>query len=326
MEQRPLGKTGTTVSALGFGCGTAGGLMNKGEPREQRAIVERAIEAGITYFDTAPNYGDGLSETNLGRVIRELGVRDEVLIGTKAGLLERDMANPEAALRSIVEGSLRRLGMHSVDLLFLHTRVQREPDERSMSLHSAEAVADVFDAMRAEGKTALTGFTAHGDTDAIGQLARSGRYHSVQAYFSAANPSAGYAGRGGDEQNFDGVIDIAAAAGSGVINIQPLSAGGLLEQAHPYARDFTHGRLLSKGARLSALAQALGLESVYELALRFALAKTGISCVLVGFSSMEQVDQAIAWSDRGPLPAGAVQQVLDLANVEPHTAATRASE
>src|SRR5215216_3385395 len=154
MEQRPLGKTGTTVSALGFGCGTAGGLMNKGEPREQRAIVERAIEAGITYFDTAPNYGDGLSETNLGRVIRDLGVRDQVLISTKAGLLERDMTNPEAALRSIVDGSLRRLGLHSVDLLFLHSRVQPEPDERSISLRGADALADVFDVMRAEGKTA----------------------------------------------------------------------------------------------------------------------------------------------------------------------------
>src|SRR5207248_9736349 len=92
MERRPFGNTGLTISALGFGCGTAGGLMVKGTPAEQQAAVERAVAAGITYFDTAPNYGDGLSEANLGRAIREAGVRDGVLVGTKVGLLEPDRA------------------------------------------------------------------------------------------------------------------------------------------------------------------------------------------------------------------------------------------
>ena len=85
MEQRPLGKTGLTVSALGFGCGAIGGLMTKGEPADQRRAVERALAAGITYFDTARSYGDGRSEENLGRVLgelsqlrRELGVRLEL--------------------------------------------------------------------------------------------------------------------------------------------------------------------------------------------------------------------------------------------------------
>jgi L-galactose dehydrogenase/L-glyceraldehyde 3-phosphate reductase len=311
MEQRRLGNTGRTISALGFGCGTAGGLMNKGEPSEQRAVVARAVEAGITYFDTAPNYGEGASETNLGRVIRELGVRDDVLIGTKVGLLEPDTREPETALRTILDGSLQRLQMERVDLLFLHSRVQPKADERSISLRGAADVAEVFERVRAEGKTAHTGFTAHGDTNASIELASSGRYETLQAYFSAANPSSGYAGRSGAEQDFGGVIDVAAAAGLGVINIQPLSAGGLLEQAHPYARDFTRGRLLGTGERLAALAHDLEMESVYELALRFALSKPGISSVLVGFSSMEQLEQALVWHARGPLPAEYVQQALE---------------
>ena len=62
---------------------------------------------------------------------------------------------------------------------------------------------------------------------------------------------------------------------------------------------------------MSRASSALGLESVYELALRFALAKPGIACVLVGFSSMDQLEQAIAWCDRGPLPADQVRQVLN---------------
>jgi aryl-alcohol dehydrogenase-like predicted oxidoreductase len=316
MEQRPLGTPGARISALGFGCGTAGGLMNKGDPGEQRAIVERAIDAGITYFDTAPNYGEGLSETNLGRVIRELGVRQRVQIGTKVALLESDTADPQAALRTIVTGSLQRLGLEHVDMLFLHSRVRHTPDASSISLEGADAAAAIFERVKAEGIASHTGFTAHGDTSAVIELARRARYATVQAYYSSANPSSGYPGMSGTSQDFGGVIDVAANAGLGVINIQPLSAGGLLPVAHAYARDFTRGQLLNQGARLAALAQDLEMESVYELALRFALTKPGISCVLVGFSSMQQLDQAVTWSSRGPLPAESISAVLELAGVE----------
>ena len=136
---------------------------------------------------------------------------------------------------------------------------------------------------------------------------------SIQAYFSAANPSGGFAGVSGDQQDFGGVVDDAVSAGLGVINIQPLSAGGLLDRAHPYARDFTHGRLLDVGARLAGLAAEWQLDSVYELALRFALAKPGISCVLVGFSSMEQLEQVLTWSERGALAEERVRRVLKVA-------------
>ena len=88
MERRPLGTTGLTISALGFGCGTACGADDQGDPLSSGRQSPAPWDAGITYFDTAPNYGDGLSETNLGRAIRELGVRGQVQIGTKVGLLE----------------------------------------------------------------------------------------------------------------------------------------------------------------------------------------------------------------------------------------------
>jgi L-galactose dehydrogenase/L-glyceraldehyde 3-phosphate reductase len=312
IEQRPLGATGATISALGFGCGTAGGLMNKGEPREQIAIVERAIAAGITYFDTAPNYGEGQSEISLGRVIRELGVRDRVQIGTKVSLLEADRADPESVLRGIFGGSLERLGLDHVDMLFLHSRVRHVPDDNSISLAGAEAAAAVFDRVNAEGSARYPGVTAHGDTSAAAALLHSGVFQSVQAYFSSANPSSGYPGASAGQQDFDGLIDQAASRGLGVINIQPLSAGGLIDQAHPYARDFMHGRLLDHGARIAALAQEFGMDSVYELALRFALSKPGISCVLVGFSSMQQLEEGLTWYGRGPLAPAQVEAVVDL--------------
>ena len=81
MEQRPLGKTGLSVSVLGYGCGAIGGLMVKGSAAEQDRAIGRAIDQGITYFDTASAYGDGVSESNLGRALKALGA--EVIVGTK---------------------------------------------------------------------------------------------------------------------------------------------------------------------------------------------------------------------------------------------------
>src|SRR6202158_4993204 len=98
MEQRPLGTTGLAVSALGFGCGAVGGLMVRGEPAEQRQAVSRALDAGITYFDTAAAYGDGLSEEHLGQVMRDLGAWSKVVVGTKFRLRPEDMADPPTAI------------------------------------------------------------------------------------------------------------------------------------------------------------------------------------------------------------------------------------
>src|SRR6266478_3114401 len=88
MEQRSLGKTGLTVSTLGFGCGNVGGLMIRGTPADQERAVGHALALGITYYDTAPSYGAGESERNVGRVLRTL--RAPVLVGTKFRVEPRD--------------------------------------------------------------------------------------------------------------------------------------------------------------------------------------------------------------------------------------------
>src|SRR5215207_9082675 len=72
MEKRTLGRTGLQVSVLGFGCGAVGGLMVRGNPADQERAVARALEAEVNYFDTAVQYGDGASERNLGRVLKNL--------------------------------------------------------------------------------------------------------------------------------------------------------------------------------------------------------------------------------------------------------------
>src|SRR3954469_24522559 len=123
MEQRALTHAGLTVSALGFGCGAVGGLMVRGDAAEQRQAVSRALDAGITYFDTAAAYGDGLSEQHLGRVMGELGAWSKVVVGTKFRLRPEDLGQPATAIRSSLELSLKRLGRDHVDVLHLHNPI-----------------------------------------------------------------------------------------------------------------------------------------------------------------------------------------------------------
>src|ERR1700680_1091981 len=143
MEQRPLGATGLTVSALGFGCGAVGGLMVGGDPTEQRQAVSRALDAGITFFDTAASYGDGLSETHLGEVMRDLGAWSRVVVGTKFRLRPEDLAHPSAAVRASVEPSLKRLGRDTVDVLHLHNPIALVPRAGTQAVDMGAALHEV---------------------------------------------------------------------------------------------------------------------------------------------------------------------------------------
>src|SRR5688500_16142962 len=107
MRMRTLGRTGLQVSVLGFGCGAVGGLMVRGDPVDQERAIARALEAGVNYFDTAVQYGDGASERNLGRALRSLKAKN-VIVGTKVRLPSG--AEAKAAIRESLEGSLQRLG------------------------------------------------------------------------------------------------------------------------------------------------------------------------------------------------------------------------
>ena len=69
METRIFGRSGLRLSILGFGCGAVGGLMVRGSPADQDKAVGLALDAGVNYFDTAVQYGAGVSETNLGRIL-----------------------------------------------------------------------------------------------------------------------------------------------------------------------------------------------------------------------------------------------------------------
>lgn len=299
--------------------------MTKGEPADQRAAVVRALDAGVTYFDTAAMYGNGTSEQNIGRVLTELGAWDRITIGTKLRLNGADLADIPGAVQRRLRESLARLGRDSIDLFQLHNRLAAETGNDGDTLGSAhlEAVAAAMRDLVTAGHVRWIGITGLGETPVLRRTIESGAFDTVQTYFNALNPSYGYAGATGGAQDFEGLIDTAAQRGMGSIGIRVMAAGamaGTTERAPlaggggpPLVGNGGFEDDVRRAQGLASLAKELGLESTLELALRFAIAKPTLSTALVGFSDMAQLESSLRWAERGPLPADAVERVLAVA-------------
>lgn len=138
MKQRQLGKNGPMVSALGLGCMGMSDFYTTGlDDKESMATLDRALEIGVTMFDTADVYGPYTNEELLGRFLK--GRRNQVFLATKFGIV-RDPANPQARgtnghpdyVRKSVEGSLKRLGTEVIDLYYQHRPDPNVPVEDTM--------------------------------------------------------------------------------------------------------------------------------------------------------------------------------------------------
>lgn len=324
MKDRPLGRTGLRVSEIGYGCGMVGGLLTRGEYPTMRRAVARAIESGVTYFDTAPLYGDGQSEVNLGAILREL--RADVVVGTKVRLTASDMNRIEAAIVQSAEASLRRLGRDHVHLFQLHNAImpQRRPNDACVTPDDMPVVLRAFEALQRQGKIRFWGITALGDTAALHRVVTGGGFHTIQTVFNMLNPSGGHGVRSDfPHQNFDRLIDHAAANGIGAIVIRVLAGGALSGStdrhpiAMPHVAPLASGRDYADDAahaqHFRFLAQEGQVGSLVEAAIRFVISKPEVSTAMVGTSTVEQIEQAIAAADRGPLPADALERVLAVA-------------
>ena len=317
MRYRTLGRTGLQVSEIGFGCGNVGGLLIRGKPQEQLEAVSHAIELGINYFDTAPQYGNGQSETNLGLVLRQL--RPDVRVATKVGITPDDLKDLKGAIQSSVETSLRRLGRERLDVLQLHTPIaeDRAGGGRWRSLGVSDVlgksgVADVFDAVRSQGLVGYLGFTGLGDTEALHQVVGSRRFDVVQTYYNLLNPSAGVkvpAGFAG--QDFRQLIDVASRQGMGIVVIRVMAGGALGGRIarSGYASPSIGGALVpsseydkdeARATKLNFLVEG-DVHSLPQATVRFALMNPNVSTVLVGYSSISQIDEAAECSEKAAI-------------------------
>lgn len=322
MQYNTLGATGLKVSNLGFGCGAIGGLLVRGEYPVMRHAVARAIELGIAYFDTAALYGNGQSEVNLGAIVRELGVRDRIVIGTKVRPADADLADIGAAIVRQVEAGLRRLGLPEVDLIQVHNQVgaARRPDREDLTPADLEAVAEAFSRLHAQGKARCWGMNGIGETPALRQAIAAARFQTIQVAFNLLNPSAALAAPHNlPYQDYQQIVTQAAQNGMGVIAIRILAGGALSGSAtrHPVAAQSlsplgtgqTFAADVAAAQRFSFLVESGAAGSLVEAAIRFATHTPGVSTALIGVSSLEQLEQAAAAVERGPLPPQAIADI-----------------
>ena len=320
MERRKLGRTGLEVSALGFGCGNVGGLMVRGTPAEQERAVARALELGINYFDTAPSYGDGESEHNLGRVLKIL--RPNIVLGTKFRLQLDERGRVAEAITASLEASLRRLGLDRVDLLQLHNPISQ--DGGAFDVETVlERVVPALEGLRRQGKIRFFGITALGDTAALHRLIKARVLDTAQVCYNLLNPSAGTAlPRGFPAHDFARLLDRAREAAVGVIGIRILAAGALsgkearhavaVPSVDPIASGPDYVADVRHAGRLEALVREGHAQSLIEAALRFAIANDAMSTALVGYSSLDHLEYAAACVNKGPLPQAALDRLAVL--------------
>src|ERR1700738_220869 len=317
MDLRGFGRTGMKLSLLGFGCGAVGGLMVRGDPLDQERTIARAIAAGVNYFDTAVQYGDGESEKNLGRVLGRLKPATAI-VGTKVRLPSADFARIAQAMAISLEGSLRRLQLDRVDIFHLHNAITEHGGGEALGVRQVlNEVVPVFERLREQGKTRFLGLTASGDTGALPRLIDSGAFHSAQVVYNMLNPSAAIAlPPNYPAQDYGRLFDHTAAAGVGVVGIRVLAGGALSGAAerHPIAGPapepigsaMSYDADLDRARRLIPLVKEGVDTSLTEAATRFALSHPAMGTILVGMATPQQFEDALAAVQQGPLPPAAL--------------------
>jgi L-galactose dehydrogenase/L-glyceraldehyde 3-phosphate reductase len=321
MEMRVYGRTGMQLSVLGFGCGAVGGLMVRGDPRDQERAVARALSVGVNYFDTAVQYGDGESEKNLGRVLQNLKPANAV-VGTKVRLPSAAFGRIAATVTQSLEDSLARLRRERVDIFHLHNAITENGGGEAPSVRQVLGeVVPVFERLQQEGKTRFLGLTAIGDTTALHQVIDAGVFDSAQVVYNMLNPSAATAlpANNYPAQDYGRLFDHTKAAGVGVIGIRVLAGGALSgsSERHPIASPppepigsaMSYDADIARARRLMPVVAEGFAASLTEAATRFAIGNAAVGTILVGMATPQQFEDAFAAVQKGPLPAAAIARV-----------------
>ena len=289
-------RTGIEVSRLALGTAAFGGLYSSVSDEDCTASVQRAIESGITFFDTAPHYGKGRAEQRLGNALRSYP-RGSYVLSTKIGrlltpveyeaddfFLDADTRvtrtydySPRAVRRSF-EDSLTRLGLDSIDILFIH-----DPDD-----HEEQAMHQAFPElakMREEGLIRAIGigmnqsamptrFVLNTDSDMV---LIAGRYSLL------------------DQSAADDLLPAALERGVDIIAAGVFNSGVLANPEDPNARYNympVSDEMRAKAMRIKGVIEESGY-SLTSIAMRFPLRHRAVKSVLVGCRSAAEVDENV---------------------------------
>ncbi|TYL54110.1 aldo/keto reductase [Agromyces mariniharenae] len=316
MQTRTLGRTGRTVSAIGLGTWQLGADWGDVDESDALAVLDAAHESGVTFFDTADVYGDGRSETLIGRWLRE-HPGSGVTVATKMGRrMPQEHANYSLDhFRAWTDRSRANLGVDTLDLVQLHCP--------PTSVYADDRVFDALDTLVDEGAIADYGVSVETVEEALAAIARP-RVASVQIILNAFRL-----------KPLDDVLPAARANGVGIIARVPL-ASGLLSGRYTLETEFPandhrsfnrHGESFDVGETFSGVDYATGVRAASEftelaretapdataaqVALAWVAAQDGVSSVIPGARSPEQA-RANAAAGSLELPASFQAQVREL--------------
>ena len=249
---RPLGKTGITLPIVSMG------VMNAEAP----GLIVRSYEVGIRHFDTAAGYQGGRNEEMVGQTIRQLGVRDKVVISTKAhvrGAGHGDPVNNKADLLKIFAGSLERLQMDHVDTLYLHAVGDAAPVGDA-------GVQEAITQLKKEGKIRWAGVSTHGgQAEVLNAVASSGFWDVALVGFNYTMA---------ENQEMLDAMKLCAAKGIGLVAMKT-QAGGHRPPHQEEAGSDTPSSIRQPAA------------------LKWVLQHPFVTTAIPGFTKFEQIDEVI---------------------------------
>jgi D-threo-aldose 1-dehydrogenase len=318
MIRKRLGSSNVMVTALGLGTAQFGDLYESFDQQRATAIVDRAWEGGIRYFDTAPHYGLGLAEKRLGVALASR-VRSDYVISSKVGrlivpdeqgTLRRQWDFSASGIARSLDESLSRLGLDRLDLALIH-----DPQEHLS--HALDHAYPALDDLRSEGVVgaigvgtgdlrALSAFATATDIDAI-MIA--GRYTLLE------------------QPAYSDVLPAAREAGISILNAGVFNSG-LLATRHPgigsrYEYATVPSDLLAKAQRIAELAESAGT-TLPQAALRFASQDPAVASVVIGADTSEHVTRNISLFEE-PRPMGDLWTALKAQELLPAAPAPQRS-
>jgi len=315
MEERVLGRTGREVSVIGLGCWQLGADWGDVSESDAMGVLHAAVDAGVTFLDTADAYGDGRSETLVGRLLRERPDVD-LTVATKMGR-RADPHVAEAytldAFRSWVDRSRSNLGVPTLPLVQLHCP--------PTSVYSDHRVFDALDTLVDEERIAAYGVSVETTEEALRAIARPG-VATVQIILNVFR-----------RKPLERVLPAAVQAGVGIIARVPL-ASGLLSGKYDTTTTFSvddhrsfnrHGESFDVGETFSGVPYEVGLEAAAEVAantppdattaqvaLRWILDQPGVSTVIPGARRPGQATANAAAAAMAPLSPELHEVLRDL--------------
>lgn len=314
MEKRVLGRTGREASVVGLGTWQLGADWGDVIEADAFAVLDAALEAGVTFFDTADVYGDGRSEQLIGRFLKNRPNAD-VLVATKMG--RRAEQRPENYsldnFRAWNDRSRANLGVDTLDLVQLHCPPP--------AVYSSDAVFDALDTLVAEKRTAAYAVSVETCAEALAAIARPG-VASVQIILNPFRL-----------KPLEEVLPAAREAGVGIVARVPLASGLL---SGKYTKDTVfaaddhrsfnrHGEAFDQGETFSGIDYVTGLAAAAafsglapegvtpaQTALRWIIQQPGVSTVIPGARSVDQARANAAAASLAPLPETTSEAVREL--------------